>query len=146
MKKLVCCVLCMLILVSCLTGCNVTSNVTDVSETEAEATPKVEEMMLVLAENRISDAKELMHPEVAEQADAALVQMSDYLSGREATAVEVNSISISTSVGASGKSRQEQVIYRVLLDDNSSIYLNVQYYSDASSGGFTSFQVVLGVF
>ncbi len=145
MKKLVCLVLVMLALLSCLTACSFTQNLSGDLAGKAESTSKVEEMMAALAENRTSDAKALMHTQSAERSDAAIAQMSAYLDGREVSSMELKSINVNTSTGTSGKTRQEQVAYKVILTDGVVIYLNVVYLSNNAGTGFTSFQLVLGV-
>ena len=145
MKKLSCFALVLLILLGCLTACSFTQNMSGALADTAEATPKVEEMMLALAEERVSDAKALMYPQVAETSDNAIAQMSAYLAGREASSMELKSINVSTSAGTSGKSRQERIAYQVTLTDGAVIYLNVVYRSDNGGTGFASFQLVLGV-
>ncbi len=145
MKKLICGGLVVLVLLSCLAGCNVTRNVSGPITKDAQATQKVEEMLAILAENRIEDAMDYMHPQVSETSEEGIVQVSDYLSGRKAESVELKNINITNSTGTAGKVRQEEVIYQVVLDDEEVIYLNVCYFSDNDGEGFSSFQVVLGV-
>ena len=134
-----------LVLICCLASCNFTQSLSGDMVKESEAAPKVEEMLTALAENRISDAKGLMHSQKAENADAALTQMSEYLEGRKADSIVVTGINVNTSTGASGKTRQETVSYQVTLADGDVIYLSVVYLSDNDSTGFISFQLVLGV-
>ncbi len=145
MKKIVCFSLVMLILLSCLTACNFTRSTSGDMAGDAESVSKVEEMMTALTENHTDSAKALMHPEVAEKSDVAITQMSTYLSGRKATAIEMKNIDVKTSTGTSGKIRQEQVSYQVTLTDGDVIYLNVVYLSNNGGIGFVSFQLVLGV-
>lgn len=145
MKKKICFVLVLLVLLSSLTACNFTQNISGAMADKAESTPKVEEMMTALAQNSASDAKNLMHPQVSERSDDAITQMSAYLDGREFSSIELKSINVNVSTGTSGKSRQEQVTYQVTLTDGAVIYLNVVYLSDNGGTGFTSFQLVLGV-
>lgn len=145
MKKLICISLVLLVLFGCLTACNFTQNMSGALAGTAEATPKVEEMMLALAEDRAADAKALMHPQVAATSDNAIAQMSAYLAGREASSMELKSVNVSTSAGTAGKSRQERIAYQVTLSDGAVIYLNVVYLSDNGGAGFASFQLVLGV-
>lgn len=145
MKKLICFVVILPILLSCLTGCNFTQKMSGALAEAAEATPKVEEMMAALAKNSISNAKSLMHPQVAKTADDAIAQMSAYLAGREAASMQLQNLNVNTSAGTSGKTRQEQVAYKVTLTDGAVIYLNVVYLSNHQGTGFSSFQLVLGV-
>lgn len=145
MKKLICLALVLVALIGTLTACNFTQSLTGALAGQAEATPKVEEMLAALLENRTSDAKALMHPEEAENADAAILQMSAYLSGRTVNTMEMVSLNITTSTGTSGKVRQEQVAYQVTLTDGDVVYLNVLYISNDDGVGFASFQLVLGV-
>lgn len=134
-----------LVLICCLASCNFTQSLSGELVKESEAAPKVEEMLTALAENRVSDAKSLMHSKKTENTDTALTQMSEYLEGRKAESLTVTGINVNTSSGASGKSRQETVSYRVTLADGDVIYLSVVYLSDNDGAGFISFQLVLGV-
>ena len=145
MKKIICFGLVLLALFGCLTACNFTQNMSGAIAGKAEATPKVEEMMAALADDNTSDAKALLHPQVAETSDNAIAQMSTYLAGRKASAIELISININSSAGTAGKTRQEQVGYQVTLTDGAVIFLNAVYLSDNQGTGFASFQLVLGV-
>ena len=145
MKKIICLTLVLLTVLGCLSACNFTQNMSGEIVGEAEATPKVKEMMEALEEDNLSDAKALLHPRIAEVSDNAIAQMRAYLAGRKASAMELKSISVHTSAGTAGKARQEQAAYRVALSDGDVIFLNVVYLSDNQGSGFASFQVVLGV-
>ena len=145
MKRSICFVLVLVTLLSCLTGCNFTQNMSGALAGVAESTSKVKEMMTALAENRAPDAKALLHPQATEKADAAIAQMSDYLSGREVSSIEQKNININTFTGTSGKTKQEKVVYQATLTDGAVIYINVVYLSTNSGTGFSSFQLVLGV-
>ena len=145
MKRIFSFALVLLVLTCCLAGCSFTKNTSGAFAGEAEATPKVEEMMAALSEDRTSDAKGLMHPQASETSDDAIAQMSAYLAGREVSAMKQKSISVNTSTGTSGKTRQEQATYQVTLDDGDMVYLNVVYLTNKQGAGFVSFQLVLGV-
>jgi hypothetical protein len=110
----------------------------------SEASPKVEEMVNALANNNISDAEALMHPD-AENVDVAIVQMSNYLSGREAQSVDIEEINVKTSTGTAGEKREEQLTCKVTLEDGDIVYLNVIYLKDKDGEGFIKFQLVLGL-
>ena len=145
MKKIVCFALVLLALLGCLTACTFSQNMSGAIAGEAEATPKVKEMMAALADDNTSNAKALLHPQVAETSDNAIAQMSAYLAGRKASAIELTSINVNTSTGTAGKVRQERVAYQVTLTDGAVIFLNVVYLSNNQGTGFASFQLVLGV-
>ena len=145
MKKRICIIITACLLLMGLASCNFTKNISGTLAEKAEATPKVTEMMQALAENRASDAKALMHPQIAEASDNPLAQMSAYLAGRGVDDMELTNITINTSAGTSGNVRQEKVVYRVALTDGTVIYLNVVYLSNNQGTGFASFQLVLGV-
>ena len=102
MKKFVCFSLVMLAMISCLTACNFTKNVSGVLAGNATATPKVKEMMTALVNNNTADAKALMHPQSDKETDVAITQMSSYLSGRTVGSIELKSINVNTSTGTSG--------------------------------------------
>ena len=67
MKKVICMTLVLLVTIGTLTACSFTQNASGALAGAAESTPKVEEMMAALAENRTEDAKALMHPEATEK-------------------------------------------------------------------------------
>jgi len=134
-----------MILLSCLTGCGLLRNFTESLENKSEASPIVDEMMNALAENRTTDAKALLHPDTEEDSDEAIAQLCDYLDGRKAVSIEPLSINIQTNVSNSGKTRQENISYRVDLNDDSAIYINAVYLSDKSGSGFLHFQFVIGL-
>ena len=144
MKKWICFALIVLVLGS-FTACNFTQNMSGMMAGEAEATPKVEEMMVAMADGNTADAKALLHPQVVETSDNAITQMSTYLAGRTAETMEVTGITVNTSAGTSGNVRQERVNYQVTLTDGAVIFLNVVYLSNNQGTGFASFQIVLGV-
>lgn len=145
MKKQICFILVLLVLLGSLTACNFTQKMSGALADKAEATPKVEKMIAALTDDDTADAKALLHPQVAETSDDAIAQMSAYLAGKKASAIELRNININTSTGTSGKTRQEQIAYQVTLSDGSIIFLNVVYLSNNQGTGFASFQLVLGV-
>ena len=145
MRKFICSLIAVFMLLGCLVACNFTQNLSGALAGEAESTPKVEEMMNALLENRAVDAKALMHPEIAEDCSSAIEQMCAYINGRKATHIELKNISVNTSTGTSGNVRQENVVFKTTLSDGEEIFLNVSYRSDNDGVGFVSFQLVLGV-
>ena len=144
MKKIICLVFVILSILSCLTACSFLSNITNKIENNAESKPKIEEMMSLLAENRISDAKNLLHPEANENANESLEQIASYINGRNAGSMKLTNINISSSTGTSGKTRQEQVTYQVTLTDGEIVSLNTIYLSNKAGNGFISIQLALG--
>ena len=146
MKKLSCLALLLILTISCLSACNFSQNLTDKLEDSAQAPIKVDEMMGLLSENLIDDAKSLMHPGTSSEGlDDSFVQMIAYLAGREVLSMELEGINVSTSVGTSGNTRQEDLFYKATLSDNNIIYINAVYIADDAGAGFISFQLVLGV-
>ncbi|MBQ6947378.1 MAG: hypothetical protein IJN42_04945 [Clostridia bacterium] len=145
MKKTISVLLILLISLSCLSACNFNQKMSGALAGKAEATQKVEQMMFALAENNLTSAAKLMHPQSAEKAGAGLVQMSGFLSGRKTTSIELKNINVNTSTGTSGKVRQEQVDYAATLEDGTVVYLSAYYRSDKKGVGFLSFQLVLGI-
>ena len=145
MKKFVCFSLVILALIGCLTACNFASNLSGALADNATATPKVEEMMTALVNNHTAEAKALMHPQANKEMDDAIAQMTSYLAGRDVDSIELINININTSNGTAGKARQEQVGYKVTLDDSEIIYINAVYLSNNNGDGFIAFQLVLGL-
>ena len=138
MKKTICLTLVILGIISCLTACNFTTNISGAMKDKAESTPRVEEMMSLMTENRVSDAKALLHPQASEKTDDAIEQMASYIDGRSVSSMELVNINIHSSTGTSGKMRQEQVGYQVTLTDGEIVYLNAVYLSDNAGNGFVS--------
>ncbi len=146
MKRWCCIALAVLVLLGCLFSCDFLQDLTDTLEESARSPLKVEEMLAALSESRIEDAKALLHPqEPAEGLDASIEQMAAYLDGRKAVSMALEGINVNTSVGTSGRSEQEDVLYRITLDDSTVLYVNAVYLSDGDGSGFSSFRLVLGV-
>lgn len=145
MKKAICFAVLVLVLLSCLTGCNFTKNVTGGLAGNAESTPKVEKMMIALAENDASSAESLMHPQAIKKSKTAIEQMAGYLDGRKASSIELININVSSSVGTSGNVKQERVGYKATLVDGTVVYINAVNLSNKEGSGFASFQLVLGL-
>lgn len=145
MKKIISVAIIMLVLLSCFTACNFTQNVSGVLAGEAQATPKVNEMMSALADRRISDAKALLYPQVSESSDNDVEQLSLYIAGRETKSIELKSINVNSTAGTNGKTREEQVTYTVALSDDTVISISAVYLSDKDGSGFTSFKILLGI-
>ena len=102
-------------------------------------------MLTFLTENRISDAKDLMHPDASAESDAPFVQIATYLSGRKVKNIDVETINVNNSTGTSGKVSEENVVYLITLDDDEVFYINSVYLSNNNGSGFTSFQLILGL-
>ncbi len=145
MKKKGFLIILMMFIIGCFTACNFTKAIYDSVKENAIATPKVSEMMVALSEDRISDAKDLMHPLASEDSDIALQKISSYLNGRDVYSIEMVSINTTSSVGTEGKVKQEQVVYQVVLSDDELLYINALYRSDNNSAGFMTFYLLLGV-
>ncbi len=145
MKKRICLTIVLLMVMCCLTACHFTSNMTGMVGGKMQASSKVEDMMTAMAENRLEDAKTLMHPTAAGKSDDPIAQMSAFLAGRKVTNMQQTAINVSTSTGTSGKTRQESASFQVTLDDGTTIHLSATYLSNNAGEGFTSFQLVLGV-
>lgn len=97
MRKLVCFSLAILVLF-CFTACNLNLDLENLAN-ESESAAITEEMLDILAEKRVDDAKALFHPQVDEEIDTAITQMCDFLDGRKAESVEIISININNSTG-----------------------------------------------
>ena len=142
MKKKICLVLIILSVIGCLTACNFTLNN---AKDEAESTPFVEEMLAALTSDNISEAEALLHPATNDSAREALNQMIAYLNGKKISSTELINVNFTSSVGTAGKVHQEQVNYRLKLDNIETVYINAVYLSNDEGTGFVSFQLVLGL-
>ncbi len=144
MKKIVCLLLVVILLLTILTACNFTTNFSN-SAGQMQELEKVENMLAALSSGDALTSKELLHPDVSTERAAALVQLQEYLNGRKVTDLEQLSWNVSTSTGLGGKTRQESASFQVTLDDDTVFYLSVCYVTEAQAQGFSSFQFVLGV-
>ena len=142
MKKKICLVLIIISVIGCLTACNFTLNN---AKDEAESTPFVEEMLAALTSDNISEAEALLHPAANDSAREALNQMIAYLNGKKISSTELINVNFTSSVGTAGKVHQEQVNYRLKLDNVETVYINAVYLSNDDGTGFVSFQLVLGL-
>lgn len=145
MKKFLCFLLVLIIIFGVLSACNFTQTVNDVAANNAKSTSKVEAMISALAEDRMSDAEALMHPQAKEKSDTGIAQIKLYIDGRKAEAMTLQNINVTNSVGTSGKASQEQVTFRVTLSGGEIVHITSYYLSNNAGEGFISFQMVLGV-
>ena len=145
MKKTICLILVLITAITSLSACNISSKISGALEENAESRTMIEEMLTALSEGRTSDAAALMHPDKVENSNAAIAQMIDFLGGRSVSSLELVNINFSSSVGTSGKIKEEDISYKAILNDGTVIYLNAFYVSNKAGAGFSAFQLVIGV-
>ena len=145
MKKALCITCIILVLIGCLSSCSFTHNASGSIAGEAESATQFGEMLTALTEKRIANAEAFLHPQMPETSKYGIEQISAYFAGRKAISVSQVNINVKSSVGTSGKVRQEQVTYQVSLSGGESVYLSTVYLTNNSGEGFISFQLVLGV-
>lgn len=127
------------VLIFCLTSCGF-----HLAVGKLTVTPKAEEMLTAISENRAEDAKAMMHPSYTEDANLGIEQMSGYLLGKEAEEMTAITFDISTSYG-SDKVRRETATYQVRFTDGDIAHISVDHLSDSEGEGFLSFQLILGI-
>ncbi len=146
MKKWIYAITVTAILIALLSGCNFNTNYSGApAAMPMEADTMVEQMLTALTGADAEKAKALLHADIAEQSDAAIAQMTEYIAGREVTKLERTSLNIKTTTGTAGKVRQGDASFRVQLSDGAEFYLAVTYVSGTGGKGFTAVQIVLGV-
>lgn len=145
MKKRISVIALALAVLLSLTACNFFSDHVDMAGGETETQAMVADMMAALAEERLEDAKKLMHPSVVEKSDDPIGQMAAFLAGRKAVSMQRLEINVHSSSGTGGKVRQENAAYQVTLDDGTQIYVAMMHLSDNAGEGFSSFQIAIGV-
>lgn len=146
MKKWICLLSVMAVLVCLLSACNFNTNFFDgTGSTQAQSLNDVKEMLNALSQGDTEKAKSLMHPQVVAQSDAAIAQMTEYLAGRKLVQLEQTGLQVSTGTGSSGNIRQEKASFRADMEDGTSVYIAIGHISDKEGKGFASFQVVLGL-
>ena len=143
MRKRIFSYLILLSLCFCLTACTFTRS--GVLAGDATSTPKVEEMMGALAEQKISEAKTLMHSQVAEMSGEIIEELIVYLNGRRVSSLKQTNISKMKLLSSSNNEQKEQITYQVTLSDDTVIYLNSTYLSSDTESGFTVFYFIVGV-
>ena len=143
MKKLISLTLVLLILIACVTSCDVLNSITGALEETAESSAKVMDMLTALSQERMDDAKRLLHPSVSD--DIALEQLAEYIKGRTVVSMSLMGINIRKDVGTNGNVTTEELSYKTTLSDGSIIYVSSVYVSDTSGVGFTSFSIGFGI-
>ena len=139
--KRVLCILAVAMVVCCLfTACTLSTGFG-----KSQTQPKVEEMMLALAEGDDAAAQALLHPDVDENAEEQLALIKEYLAGRQISSLEQQNVSVNKSVGTGGTVLREEVTYQATLDDNTEIYILASYLDDDNGEGFTAFRIAIGV-
>lgn len=146
MKKTISLSLVILAIISCLTACNINTNsLMNSLNDKAESSPKIENMMIALTSGNASDAKALLHPQTNPDADNSINQMIEYLNGKQINSMELTNINLSSSVGTSGRVKQEHATYKIVLSNSETIGISAVYLSNNEGSGFVSFQLLLGI-
>ena len=145
MKKLFCFILVLATLVVFLTGCNFAQSMKDALIDMAESQPKAEEMIEALSYKQIDSAKALLHPDIAEESNSAIYQLTTYFSGHLIETIEIINVNLHSSVGTDGTAKEEKVTYKLTQSDGDIIHLSTVYRTDNNGSGFVSFQLVLGL-
>ena len=145
MRKTLCFALSLLVLLTCLTGCGMAKKVMEALSSQLDATPKVEEMMLALAENRASDARAFMHPDSADGSEKNINQMIEYLNGRTVSTLTMVNVRVNNFTGTDGRYIEEQATYIITLTDGTELSLDAFYRTDSVGSGFSTFRLSMGV-
>ena len=146
MKKLLCLTLVIVMTVCALSSCALMEKIVMHILENAESPDKVDEMMAALADDRIDDAKALMHPDVTEDVIGdSLEALATYLDGRIMLSKQVTSLSVKKNRKKSSKVLEEHISYDITLSDESVITVETIYISDENGAGFTTFRFALGV-
>ncbi len=144
MKRIICSVLFVFVLFGCLTACDMEKTVQGMMDSmvsKAESGEKVEEMISALEENRVADAKALMHPDAADVSDDAIAQMVKFLDGRKIGEMEITGIKLNSSTGG----KTEELVYLATLDDGNTFFVSTEYVSNDDGVGFIVFQFAIGI-
>lgn len=143
MKKFVACSCVLILLVVCLTGCDLFKDMFN-NIKNPESLPKTEEMLKALEENRVDDAQALMHPSVNDGSTIKFEQMIGLLNGRTVTSVQQMNISINKSIDLAGEATTETATYKVNLSDGSTLLASVEYLTNSAGSGFVLFLLSVG--
>ena len=138
MKRVFACFLAALLMASMLSGCGL--------DLKSESEPCFEDMMEALSAGDVDEGLELMHPDVAEEADTeyGIQSMVDFLDGREMEDFKRTGVNIHSNVDLQGKTKQETCTYEVELDDGTEILVEFEYLSDREGEGFAYIRLSLG--
>ena len=88
---------------------------------------------------------QLIHSDRSADAMVVLTQVADYLDGRNIKSLEQTSMSVKNTASATGKTRQENGILYVTMEDGETFYLSVCYVTQDNAEGFYTFQLILGL-
>lgn len=144
MKKMISLTLVLLMLIACMTSCELLNSMIGEIEESTESALKVTEMLTALSEKRMDDAKRLMHPN-ASYDDAALEQLAEIMKERNVVSMIVMGVNVRNEVGTNGNVSTEELSYKTTLSDGTIIYVSSVYVSDNSGVGFTSFRISFGI-
>ena len=145
MKRLLCVLVSVVLMLACFTACNFHTTTNDsTGKTAADSLPQVEKLLSVLSSGNVEDALQMLHPDVQKNANHAMQQNSAYMQGRKVTSVETLSCSVYTSKGTAGNIRQEKASFKVTFGDGEVVAVSAVYHTDKAGAGFTTFQIVLG--
>ncbi|MBO7303978.1 MAG: hypothetical protein J6V09_01990 [Clostridia bacterium] len=140
MKKILCLTLVLVTLVFCLSSCAILDKLLGALENQLECAPKIEEMMLALAEGRKDDAMALIHPSASDEADAGITQLIGYVDGSKVAEMKAEGININTSLDKS-EGKTEQAVYKITLENGTVMKLEAVYISNDQGDGFIGFKL-----
>ncbi len=135
------------LVIACLfAGCHFTTNFSDsTGKTSMQAAEKVEKMLTALVAGDIQAGMKLLHPNVAQNGEEKLLQMSRYLFGSKIVELTLQKVAVNNTKSTSGDAIQETGAFRMELEDGTELFLSVLYLTDDVGEGFVSFQIILGL-
>ena len=104
------------------------------------------QMLDALSRGDMDSAMKLMHPEAKKNARPGLTQIVDYLDGRKVVSMEQMRISTQSNSGLTGRATLEQAGFDLKLDDGTLCSVSMAYMKDSAGEGYTSVQLILGVY
>ena len=135
MKRLFACILALLLMASMLSGCGL--------DLKSESEPCFEDMMEALSAGDVDEGLDLMHPDVAEDAEAGVQSLIDLLDGREMEDYMRTGVNIYSGVNTGGKTKQESCTYEVELEDGTELSVEFEYVTNRDGEGFAVFKMTL---
>lgn len=134
-----------IIMLFSLTGCTFYNSSRGIGK--SDYTDQTQQMLDTLSQGDLDSAMKLMHPDVSpEEARQGLAQIVDYLDGRNVVSMEQMSINTQRNSSPTGSAMLEQAAFDLKLDDGTRCSVSMAYMKDSAGEGYTSVQLILGVY
>lgn len=133
-----------IIMLFSMTGCTFYNSSRGIGK--SDYADQTQQLLDALSQGDLDSAMKLMHPDAQNNARPGLTQIVDYLDGRKVVSMEQMRIHTQSNSSLTGSTTLEQAGFDLKLDDGTLCSVSMAYMKDSAGEGYTSVQLILGVY